>query len=92
VRYTFRPSFDRSIKSVHPNQKNKLKSLCITFLELLESRSTIPAGMGLKRLFKDYWEIRQGLRNRILFRWEDDAIDFLLAGDHDSIKEFLKNS
>jgi hypothetical protein len=48
--------------------------------------------MGLKRLFKDYWEIRQGLRNRILFRWEDDAIDFLLAGDHDSIKEFLKNS
>lgn len=92
MRYTFRPSFDRSIKSVHPNQKSELKSLCLTFLELLESHSAIPAGIGLKRLREDYWEIRQGLRTRILFRWKDDAIDFVLAGDHDSISEFLKNS
>jgi hypothetical protein len=48
--------------------------------------------MGLKRLRDDYWEIRQGLRNRILFRWEEDVIDFVLAGDHDSIREFLKSS
>jgi len=48
--------------------------------------------MGFKRLHGDYWEIRQGLRNRILFRWKDDTIDFVLAGDHDSIREFLKNS
>ena len=53
MRYTFRPSFDRSIKSLHPNQKNELRSLCLAFLELLESRSAIPAGMGLKRLRED---------------------------------------
>ena len=92
MRYTFRPSFDRSIKSLHPCQKSELKALCLEFLEVLENHSVIPAGMGLKRLRGDYWEIRQGLRNRILFRWEDDEIDFVLAGDHDSISEFLKNS
>lgn len=32
----------------------------------------------------------QGIRNRILFRWEGDLIEFVLAGDHDSIKHFLK--
>jgi mRNA-degrading endonuclease RelE of RelBE toxin-antitoxin system len=92
VRYAFRPSFDRSIKSLHPYQKRELKALCLTFLELLECHTSISAGMGLKRLREDYWEIRQGLRNRILFRWKDDAIDFVLAGDHDSIREFLRNS
>ena len=92
MRFTFRPSFDRSVKSLRPEQKNELKTLCLVFLGLLETHTAIPAGMGLKRLHGDYCEIRQGLRNRILFRWKDDAIDFVLAGDHDSIKEFLKNS
>jgi hypothetical protein len=51
----------------------------------------MPAGIGLKRLKDDFWEVRQGVRNRILFRWRQDLIEFVLAGDHDSIKDFLKN-
>lgn len=92
MRFTFRPSFDRSIKSLQPGQKEALKKLCLVFIGLLETRAAIPTGLGLKRLRDDYWEVRHGLRNRILFRWEDDVIDFILAGDHDSIREFLKNS
>jgi hypothetical protein len=92
VRFTFRPSFGRSIKSLRPDQKAELKALCLAFLDLLETHAVIPSGMGLKRLREDYWEIRQGLHNRILFRWNSDVIDFVLAGDHDSIREFLKNS
>lgn len=92
MRFTVRRSFDRSIKSLNPVQKEALKTLCLAFIDLLEARTAIPKGMGLKRLRDDYWEIRQGLRNRILFRWEEDAIDFVLAGHHDSIREFLKSS
>jgi len=91
VRFTFRPSFDRSVKSLQVAQKEDIKSLCIEFVELLADRAAIPPGMGLKRLQDGYWEIRKGLRNRILFRWQKDEIDFILAGDHDSIREFLKN-
>jgi len=66
--------------------------LCLSFIGLLDTRAAIPTGLGLKRLRDDYWEVRHGLRNRILFTWKDDVIDFILAGDHDSIREFLKNS
>lgn len=52
----------------------------------------MPAGMGLKRLRDDFWEVRRGLDSGILFRWKDDLIEFVLAGDHDSIRDFLKNS
>jgi len=46
--------------------------------------------MGLKRPRNDSWEIRLGLRNRILFCWKDDLVEFVIAGDHDTIKNFLK--
>jgi hypothetical protein len=58
----------------------------------MEKRTPLPSGIGLKRLQDDFWEIRQGLHNRILFRWRQDLIEFVLAGNHDSIKDFLKNS
>jgi len=92
VRYVFKPSFDRSIKSLHPDQKDEATGVCLALLGFLERRTPLPGGIGLKRLQDDFWEIRQGLHNRILFRWRDDLIEFVLAGNHDSIKNFLKNS
>jgi hypothetical protein len=47
--------------------------------------------MGLKRLKDDFWEIRKGLKARILFRWQGDLVEFVLAGDHNDIKRYLKN-
>ena len=91
MRYEFKPSFDRSINSLQPQQKDKVKAVCLAFLDVLEARISMPAGIGLKRLQDDFWEVRQGLRNRILFRWSQDLVEFVLAGDHDSIKDFLKN-
>ena len=91
MRYEFKSSFDRSIKSLQTRQKDEVKAACLTFLDVLEARTSMPAGIGLKRLKDDFWEVRQGLHNRILFRWRQDLIEFVLAGDHDSIKDFLKN-
>jgi hypothetical protein len=92
VRYQFKPSFHRSIKLLYPIQKDEITATCLAFLDLLEARIPLPTGIGLKRLQADFWEVRQGLHNRILFRWRDDLIEFVLAGDHDSIKDILKNS
>jgi mRNA-degrading endonuclease RelE of RelBE toxin-antitoxin system len=91
VRYEFKPSFDRSIKSLQPGQKDEVKAACFSFLDALEARTPMPTGIGLKRLHNDFWEVRHGLRSRILFRWRQDLIEFVLAGDHDSIKDFLKD-
>ena len=91
MKYEFKPSFDRSIKVLSSEEKTEIKEVCIAFLDLLELHARLPSGVGLKHLDDDYWEIRKGLRSRILFRWRKDMIEFVLAGDHDSIKNFLKN-
>lgn len=91
MKYEFKPSFDRSIKSLLPRQKDEIKAVCLAFIDLLETHIPLPTGIGLKRLQNDYWEVRKGLHNRILFRWRQDLIEFVLTGDHDSIKDFLKN-
>ena len=92
MRYEFKPCFHRSIKALSKDEKAEIKEACLAFLDLLDLRTKLPPGTGLKRLDNDYWEIRKGLRLRILFRWRKDSIDFILAGSHDSIKDFLKNS
>jgi len=92
MRYEFKPCFDRSIKALSKDEKAEIKGICLAFLDLLVLRTRLPIGIGLKRLDDDYWEIRKGLRFRILFRWRKGSIEFILAGSHDSIKDFLKNA
>ena len=92
MRYEFKPSFDRSIKAFSKDEKAEIKGACLAFLDLLELRTRLPIGVGLRRLEDDYWEIRKGLSFRILFRWSKSSIEFILAGSHDSIKDFLRNA
>lgn len=71
--------------------KREIIEICLAFIGLIENRAKLPVGLRLKHLRADYWEIRKGLRCRILLRRRKDRIEFILAGDHDSIKIFLKN-
>jgi hypothetical protein len=49
-----------------------------------------PLGLGLRKLRKDYWEVRVGLAVRIIFLLEKDLATFVLAGSHDDIRKYLK--
>ena len=49
-----------------------------------------PHGLGLTRLRRDYWEVRVGLRLRILFELGKDRVAFIFVGDHDAIRNWLK--
>lgn len=91
MKYEFKPSFDRSIKSLPLPDNEEFLRACLEFFDIMERRFPMASGIGLKRLRYDYWEIRIGIRNRILFRWNEGVIEFILAGSHDSIKRFLKN-
>lgn len=91
MRFEFKPSFDRSVKSLHGREKNEIKQVAMQAIDILSQDRLLHKGIGLKRLKGDYWEIRKGLRARILFRWEGDLIEFILAGDHNDIKRYLKN-
>jgi len=48
-------------------------------------------GIGLRKLRDDYYEIRLGLKLRLLFENTPDALIFEFVGDHDDVKNFLKS-
>ena len=91
MRFEFKPSFDSSVKSFYGKEKEEIKQAALQAIDILSQDRIIHKGIGLKRLKGDFWEIRKGLKARILFRWQGDLVEFVLAGDHEDIKRFLKN-
>jgi len=91
MRFEFKPSFDRSVKSFHNPEREEIKRVATQLIDMLSHDREIHKGLGLKRLRGNFWEVRKGLKARILFRWEGDLVEFVLAGDHDDVKRFLKN-
>jgi len=49
------------------------------------------SGLGIRRLEREYFECRVGLRLRLVFRAKSDVLYFITAGDHDEIERFLKS-
>jgi len=90
MKYEFKSSFDRSLKSLPSEKKQEVKELCIALIEVLSGEQELSVGLGLKNLRKNFWEIRKGLKLRILFRWRSDHVEFVLAGTHEEIKKYLK--
>jgi mRNA-degrading endonuclease RelE of RelBE toxin-antitoxin system len=90
MKYEFKPSFDRSIRSLAPEIQQEVKELCIALIDILSGELELSVGMGLKNLRKNFWEIRKGLKLRILFRWRADHVEFVMAGTHEEIKRYLK--
>lgn len=91
MRFEFKPSFGKSLKAYHKPEQEEIKDATRNTIEMFSSGKTITPGAGLKLLRRNYWEVRKGLKVRILFRWQGDLIEFILAGDHNDIKRFLKN-
>ena len=91
MRFEFKPSFDRSVNGFYGSQKEEIKAAALELIDMLSKDRKIYKGIGLKRLKGDFWEVRKGLKIRILFRWEGDLVEFILAGNHDDVKRFLMN-
>ena len=91
MKFEFKPSFDRSVKAFHEIDKNEIKSLAIQLVEMLSRDREIHKGIGLKRLRGNFWEARKGLKTRILFRWDGELVEFVLAGNHNDVRKFLKS-
>jgi mRNA-degrading endonuclease YafQ of YafQ-DinJ toxin-antitoxin module len=47
-------------------------------------------GLGIRKLVKNYFEVRVGLDLRLVFKVESDSITFTFAGTHDEVRRFLK--
>jgi mRNA-degrading endonuclease RelE of RelBE toxin-antitoxin system len=90
MRFEFKPSFDRSLRSLPHEEKEEVKKETLHAIDVLSQDRPLSHGLGLKRLRGDYWEFRVGIRTRAIFRWDKDLVEFILVGNHDQIKRYLK--
>ena len=51
-----------------------------------------PHGLGLKRLHERYWEIRIELGIRAMFELSKDRLTFIIVGNHNDIRRWLRAS
>jgi mRNA-degrading endonuclease YafQ of YafQ-DinJ toxin-antitoxin module len=49
------------------------------------------ADLGIRKLVRNYFEMRVGLDLRLIFKIESDGITFTFAGTHDAVQRFLKS-
>jgi len=93
----FRPSFERSIKSLGQEQK-EIIGLILEALEayyengcdLLAAQKIAPR-FFYKQLRKPYYEAGVEGTMRIILRREGEKGIAMLAGNHDQIRQFLAN-
>mgnify|MGYP001559913764 FL=1 len=51
----------------------------------------IHSGAGLRKLIRDYYEVRAGLHWRLVFKNLADVLSFEFLGDHRAVQTFLRS-
>lgn len=90
MRYVYKPSFLRTLRSLEHQQQLKTERAILALMDYFQSGQRTE-GLGLKQLRKPYWEIRVGLDTRIMFLLEGDLVSFIIVGDHNDIRRYLKH-
>lgn len=89
MRLNYLKSYDRSFRKLKsPQQENVIKAID-ALIEFIKTGKK-PQGLGLKKVRRDYWEIRLSVKNRIIFEFKGDVINFVFVGGHNGVIKFLK--
>ena len=91
MRYERKPAFERSLRRLPPDRKARAKDAVRQLVVFFETKQP-PHGLGLKRLRGNYWEVRAGLDDRVIFRLSGDLVEFVIAGSHDEIARCLRQA
>ena len=91
MRFEFKASFESSLKNLPAKERDEIKKTAIYAIDILSQDRHLYKGVGLKRLRGDFWEIRKGLKTRVIFRWDRDLVEFVLAGNHEDVRRYLRN-
>jgi len=89
MRLNYLKSYDRSFKKLTSTQQENAIKAIDALIELIKTDKK-PQGLGLKKVRSDYWEMRLSAKNRIIFEFKGDVINFAFVGSHNEIKNFLK--
>lgn len=89
MKIEFLSHFDRAFKKYSLTIRQNIQKTIESFLVNLEQGKR-PQGLGFRHLKGSIWEIRIGLQYRVLLELGKNRVTFLLVGNHDEVKRFLK--
>ncbi len=89
MNHFFSPEFDKRYRKLSSKEQWQVDKAVQAFLKQLILRTSLPKGLGLKKLTASYWEIRASLDLRIIVELKD-PVGFLLVGRHDDIRRFIR--
>ena len=89
MRYRGLPAFERRLRKLDSVRKARVTQAIERLVAFFET-GDLPAGLGLKPLRHNLWEVRAGLLDRVLFHRDGDLIEWLIVGTHEEIRRFLK--
>ena len=89
--YEYKPSFDRSFTALSVRDQQRANQATKALVDFFATGEKA-AGLGLKKLHHPFWEVRAGLAIRVLFALEGDVASFLLVGNHEDVRRFLKRA
>ena len=76
VRYL--ASFEKSFDNLSQENRIKVDEAVDELLDFFMTRQRPSKGLGIKKLRKDFWEVRVGIKVRIFFELKDELITFIL--------------
>lgn len=91
MHFEYKRSFDRWFKKLPIDSQNAVETAITSLIAALSAGQSPPNGLGLTKLTRRHWEIRSGLKDRIVFAKTDDTIVFLLVGNHEDVERFLRS-
>ena len=91
MRVEYLASYDRSFRKLPTSSQTRTVQAIDRLLDYFLTGQR-PHGLGLKRLRRDYWEIRVGLSIRVLCELRGDRLTFIIVGDHGDIRQWLRAS
>jgi len=89
MRYRLAGSYHKSIAQVGRTRAERIHNAVERLIDIFEGGQLTP-GLGLKHLGRGLWEIRAGMKDRVIFRRSADTVEFIVAGSHDEIKRYLR--
>lgn len=94
--YEYDPRFSRTMRKLVSHDRQRASDAVADVIRLLEQRQA-PAGLGVKKLFSNptvgaVFEARVSLAVRMLFSVQQDLVTFLLVGDHEAVRRFIRSS
>lgn len=90
MRYVVLPSFEKTLRELGESDRHRIK-YAMQSLKIFYETGQRPTGLGLKKLTSQMWEIRAGLRLRVIFTLEEDVLTWGIVGDHEQIRRHLKS-